>query len=129
MKNDELLNEVRENSRKRVIQLIQEFCDGNQQRFAVRTGLNKGAVSQYVNGKKAPTNLAASTIGEAFNVAPAWVMGFDVPMKPVVSDNEEAQELFDNEWELVKKYRALDERGKQAVHDTLDREYSYVDKK
>ena len=120
------MNEIKKNSRNRVIQLIQEFCDGNQQRFAERTGLNKGVISQYVNGKKTPTSIAASTIGEAFNVAPAWVMGFDVPIKPVVSDAEGTQELFKSEWELIKKYRELDERGKQAVQDTLDREFSYT---
>ena len=31
-----------------------------------------------------------------------------------------------DERELIRKYRALDERGKQAVDETLDREYRYV---
>ena len=30
------------------------------------------------------------------------------------------------EWNTIQKYRALDERGKLAVNDTLNREYSYV---
>lgn len=124
MKN-ELLNEARENSRRRIIQLIQEFCSGNQQRFVERTGLNKGVVSQYVNGKKTPTNIAASTIGEAFNVAPAWVMGFDVPQRCVASEKE-AQELFESEWEMIMRFRLLDERGKQAVIDTINRELHYM---
>lgn len=125
---NEILNEARENSRRRIIQLIQEFCSGNQQRFVERTGLNKGVVSQYVNGKRTPTNLAASTIGEAFHVAPAWVMGFDVPKEPVASPEKGTQELFATEWELIKKFRVLDERGKQTVIDTINREYSYTEK-
>lgn len=123
---NELLNEARENSRRRIIQLIQEFCSGNQQRFVERTGLNKGVVSQYVNGKRTPTNLAASTIGEAFHVAPAWVMGFDVPKEPVVSPEMGTQELFATEWEMIQRFRALDERGKQAVIDTINRELHYM---
>ncbi len=123
----ESLNKTRENSRYRIIQLIQEFCSGNQQRFVERTGLNKGVVSQYVNGKRTPTNLAASTIGEAFNVAPAWVMGFDVPKEPIAPERK-AQELFASEWEMVKKFRLLDERGKQTVIDTINREFHYIKK-
>lgn len=79
MENEDLLNNVKKNARFRIIELIQEYCDGSQQHFVERTGLNKGAVSQYVNGKKAPSNLAAQTIATAFDVSPAWVMGFDVP--------------------------------------------------
>ena len=34
--------------------------------------------------------------------------------------------LTNAEWDMIGKYRALDERGKSSVLDTLDREYSYV---
>ena len=34
--------------------------------------------------------------------------------------------LSSHESNLIKKYRALDERGKQAVDDTLEREYEFV---
>lgn len=78
MENKKMLENAKYNSRIRIIELIQDYCDGSQQRFVEKTGLNKGAVSQYVNGKKAPTNLAASIIGDTFNVSAAWVMGFDV---------------------------------------------------
>ena len=49
------------------------------------------------------------------------------------SDNKISQssapnntDLSKSETELIQKYRALDERGKLAVNDTLNREYSYV---
>lgn len=35
-------------------------------------------------------------------------------------------ELTEAEQELIRKYRALDERGKMAVADTVAREYSYA---
>lgn len=33
----------------------------------------------------------------------------------------------DEEWKLISKFRALDERGRNNVLDTLEREYSYTD--
>lgn len=121
------MKEINENSRKRIIQLIQDFCDGSQRQFAERTGLNKGLVSQYVNGKRTPTIIAASAIGEVFKVSPAWIIGFNVPIKPVITTKGN-HELLDSEWELIEKYRLLDARGKQAVHNILDCEYLYVSK-
>lgn len=35
-------------------------------------------------------------------------------------------ELTEDERALLEKYRALDERGRNAVDDTLEREYSYT---
>lgn len=70
-------------SRERIIFLINKYCYGNQQQFADVTGLNKASVSQYVNGRNTPSNVTASKIGKAFNVSPAWVNGFDVPMHDV----------------------------------------------
>lgn len=99
-------------ARERIAFLISNHCEGSQQRFSEKTGLNKASVSQYVNGKNTPSNITARRIAEVFNVDPAWVMGFDVPMKssPVMpmqsisgktyyfSDETAAmaQELFDN---------------------------------
>lgn len=77
------LDELKANSRNRIIELIQEYCEGSQQQFVDKTGLTKGAVSQYVNGHRTPSNLAAQKIGRTFHVAPAWVMGFDVPKEEI----------------------------------------------
>lgn len=79
MDNNDELGYVKKNSRARVIYLIQTYCSGSQQEFANKTGLNKGTVSQYVNGKKTPTSIAAQAIGKVFKVSPAWVMGFSFP--------------------------------------------------
>lgn len=43
-----------------------------------------------------------------------------------VTPRKEIFELTEEERELIEKYRALDERGRNAVDDTLDREYSYT---
>lgn len=80
MDKKEKLTKFEQQTRDRISKLIQEECDGSQQRFADKTGLNKASVSQYVNGRNTPSNLTAKRIADAFGVNPAWVMGFDVPM-------------------------------------------------
>lgn len=44
----------------------------------------------------------------------------------IVPYEKSDMELTEAEQELIRKYRALDERGKMAVSDTVAREYSYV---
>lgn len=77
-------NSLDENeSRKRIIYLIDTYCDGKQQVFADKCGIGKSSVSQYVNGTNTPGNIHASRIAFAFDVNIMWVMGFDAPMRTV----------------------------------------------
>lgn len=64
-------------SRQRIIELIVTECDGSQQIFADKTQINKASISQYVNGRNYPSNIKCGMIAKAFNINPAWVMGFD----------------------------------------------------
>lgn len=73
------MSEIEALCRKRIIYLINEFCNGSQQEFADRAGIGKSSVSQYVNGSNSPGNITSGKIAAAFSVNPAWVMGFDVP--------------------------------------------------
>lgn len=72
----------RDISRRRIIELIEEFCgsehDRKQQAFADMCDVSKFSISQYVNGSNAPGNLTAAKIARKCNVNPLWVMGFDV---------------------------------------------------
>lgn len=51
------------------------------QDLAERTGLSKSSISLYRNGKAVPNSLSAEKLAKILNVSPAWLMGFDVPMK------------------------------------------------
>lgn len=62
----------------RIRKIIDDYCDGSQSRFVERTGLNKGSVSQYVNGKNTPSRENAEKIAEAFHLDVGWVLGYDV---------------------------------------------------
>lgn len=103
-------------SRQRIIQLIQEFCDGSQQRFVEKTGINKGSVSQYVRGNNTPSNLTAKKIADAFKVAPAWVMGFDVPRSMITPFENESKT---DEAILLDNFRELTDEGKKKVLDYI----------
>ena len=107
-------------SMERVRQLIDERCGGSQQVFADRVDINKASVSQYVNGHNAPTNITAGKIARAFDVNPAWVMGFDVPMI-VAEDNDDFRERMRSEYgaifDLVDK---ADPDQRQQIEKILD---------
>lgn len=46
--------------------------------LAEKTEINRGTISQYLNGVYAPSRKNAWKISMAFNVNPLWVMGLDV---------------------------------------------------
>lgn len=68
----------------RIKNLINTHCGGSQRKFAEKTGLNIGSVSQYVNGKNTPSNLNAQKIAKAFEVDPEWVMGFESKKRTII---------------------------------------------
>ena len=100
------LSQYEELARQRIKHLIDVYCDGSQQVFAERSGLNKASVSQYMNGKNAPSTKTAEKIAAAFGCDPQWVMGFSASKHYTEEDDERpyyddgtlevAQELFDN---------------------------------
>lgn len=133
-----------ESAKKNINYLVEEFCDGKQVVFCMKTGINKGSVSQYCNGSNVPNNLTAKKIGDAFGVDPAWVMGFDVPMKPnkmvFVADKRTLDEAKENaiktiqtankirstlqieEAALIDAYRNLDDEGRKFIEKAMKHE-------
>lgn len=63
------------NLSERIGYLIETQCGGSQQVFADKTGLTKGSVSQYVNGRNEPSKKTALKIAEVFGVSAEWVLG------------------------------------------------------
>ena len=53
----------------------------SQTEFCKRTGLTKSAVSNYLNGVRLPRQDQLVKIADAFDVSPAWLMGYDIPRK------------------------------------------------
>lgn len=74
------MNKKVSNSRERILELMEHYGI-NQTELCKRTGLQKSALSNYLNGDREPRQNQISLIADPFNVNPAWLMGYDVPME------------------------------------------------
>lgn len=101
---------------KRIVKLIDEYCDGSQKIFVDKTGLNKGSVSQYVNGKNTPSWENAEKIAAAFNIDVTWVMAIDVIPDGIESPdgNVPSEAVI-----LYKKFQAADPETRQVIQRLL----------
>lgn len=62
-----------------------EELNVTQTELCKRTDIPKSAMSQYVSGNFQPKQDRLYKIADSLNISPAWLMGYDVPMKPAVS--------------------------------------------
>lgn len=62
------------------LKIAMENLDIKQSELVKRTGINKGALSSYINGRYEPKQKAIYTLAEALSVNESWLMGYDVPM-------------------------------------------------
>ena len=102
-------------SRRRLLEMMQ-ILNISQTDIVKRTGVQKSSLSNYVNGKRTPTQDQLSKIADPYGINPAWLMGYDVPMKtpksvtisghddgeiicmtslPYSEDEQKARELFE----------------------------------
>lgn len=51
-----------------------------------KTGIPKSSISNYLNAKSGMSRARSNLLGEFFDVAPEWLLGGDVPQKPVYQD-------------------------------------------
>ncbi|BBB91795.1 MAG TPA: helix-turn-helix transcriptional regulator [Methylomusa anaerophila] len=92
----------------------------SQNEFAKVLGIPQSTYAGYEVGKrKIPLELI-ERVANALEVSSTFLIaGKDV--SPPIADPYTPQEQT-----IIKKYRTLDERGKKAVDDTLEREYEFV---
>lgn len=101
----------------------------------------KSTIQRYENAKIGkPKMPVIQSMAKVLNVSPSWLMGEPVPKYPHDADRfrqtakawNEAhpikQKITETEFLLIKKFRALDERGQRAVMSTLETEYKYARK-
>ena len=116
MEKKHLLSPYEKQVRQRIIEIINNFCDGSQRKFVDKTGINKGSVSQYVNGKNTPSWPNAERIAAAFGIDVAWVMAIDIIPEGVP---EEDIILSPKEKKLIVGYRDADITTKSIVDKIL----------
>lgn len=68
------------NTKERLNELMTQY-GLKQSDIVKRTGLNKATISYYMSGKREPAQDNIFVIAQAFHVDPAWLMGYDVPMR------------------------------------------------
>lgn len=82
------------NSNIRIKQLISEL-NISQTEFCKKTGLAKSALSNYMNGDRQPRQDQIDKIAAAYNVNPAWLMGYDVPKDISENYNKNSSGYFE----------------------------------
>ena len=96
------------NSKSRIDEIMNYF-NISQSELCRRTGLQKSALSNYLNGDREPRQDQISIIADPFNINPAWLMGYDAPM---FMNSLSDKRLRDDEAELLLKYNQLNDSGK-----------------
>lgn len=73
------------NSKKRVATVSERLKEAMREKcmrqvdIVNETGLDKGAVNNYVSGKYEPKQLAINKLASVLNVSEMWLWGYDVP--------------------------------------------------
>ena len=97
----------------RIKQLL--FMTGDRQADLERkTGLAKSSVSSYLSGQRIPRQDKISAIADAYHVNPAWIMGYDVPMKKLSSSQA------DKDFDLLDKWHKLTDSQQQLIEKMID---------
>lgn len=110
-------------SSKERIKELMEYFGINQTELCGKTGLQKSALSNYLNGDREPRQDQISLIVDPFNVNPAWLMGYDVSMflniKPAAAESslDAPVQLRQDETNLLDKYNMLNDLGRSKAYD------------
>lgn len=95
---------------------------------ATHVGVSKSTVKKWETGFiKNMRRDKMALLAEVLQVPPTALLS-DIHLSangPMSDNNNNLNRLSPEETEIIKKYRALDERGKENVIATLDREYEH----
>lgn len=103
-----------EDTKTRLLKAL-EMRDMKPTDLAKASKISRGAISQYLAGKVKPKQDKLYILGQALNVSPAWLMGFDVTPNGAEIPNDEdgrVDEIF-NDLEV----RALARKNMKGASD------------
>ena len=90
------------------------------QDLARMTGIDKAAISNYLNGKYIPKTDKQYLIATCLNVNEAWLLGSDVvPMDRRTVPTDTVYHLSDDEVLLIETYRKADDMEQRLVKCAL----------
>lgn len=101
-----------------------------QAKLAEILGVSQQAVGLWERGKNMPSHDLIRQIALYFNVSTDYLLdNTDIPSEIISSpapSTASAPPITPQDRELLRKYHELDQRGRQAVLDTIEREHSYT---
>lgn len=106
---------------------LMESTGDKQIDMARKTGISKGTLTKYVNGKMGMKQSRIEQIAEIYGVDPVWLLGFDVPKKKkpyyVIEQSHKTlvREQTVRYGELLAKFDKLNDSDKQIIEDMIDR--------
>ena len=105
------------NSKDRIRELM-DYFGLNQTELCKRTGIQKSALSNYLNGDREPRQDQISLIVDPFGVNPAWLMGYDVPMMMPVSASSDSDRIA-KAMDFYQRYENLSPENQVAFQTLL----------
>lgn len=98
-----------------------------QSELVERTKIHKSAISAYLSGTYEPKQRNIYKLAVALGIKPSQLMGISGP-RIVKMPPEPRIELSPPECELIKKYRRLDDDGKDRINRQVDFELYQLEK-
>lgn len=86
--------------------------------LVIKSGVNKGSISQYLNGLHIPSSNNAKKLGDTLNVNPLWLMAFDEPKH--YSEYAKSGNLEPLHEKIIEKFDKLDQGQKELILKMLD---------
>ena len=100
--------------------------DIQQGELAQAIHLHQSVLNRIEKGTRPARDYEVRAIARFFQVSADYLLGLPASHIAEVHAADPMPELSAAELALIRKYRALDARGRNAVVDTLQREYSYA---
>lgn len=94
--------------------LNEALGDMSLTKLAINIGMSKQSISAYLSGTRIPKQPTIKAISEFLNVAPAWLMGYDVEKTPSKTELVDFY-VDDNEKKLLKYYRICSDEDREEL--------------
>ena len=111
------------NSKERIAEMLSTL-NITQIDLAKRSGISKSALSNYLSGKRIPTQEQLSYMADPYGINPAWLMGYETSMfwedTPIYSDKLSSVKLTPEENHVIILWRDASEDIKREINRLLD---------
>lgn len=97
----------------------------SQEQMADKLGVKRSTYAKWEKDINKPTR-KVNDIAAYFHVTTDYILGRTAQPAQPPATPPSTPALTPQEQDLLRKYRELDPRGKQAVLDTIDREHRYT---